>query len=149
MSTTQRPAREAQPAKQDNGGEDNYAATPLTSRGPRISPVSDREEVAVEQRPTHYWTWRLLAKGFSAAECAAIRGLDAESVLKHLLSALEEGRDIDPRWCLSEELLSALEPAVDRSSSADVRHLLRRLPPGTRPLEVELYLKSLRRSAGG
>ena len=107
---------------------------------PAISPI----EAAANEHPAHYWTWCLLAKGFSVAECAAIRGLDREHILKDLLHSLGEGRPVDPRWCLSERLLAALESATRESPTSDVDRLLRRLPPGTCREEVELYLGSRR-----
>ena len=42
-----------------------------------------------------YWTWRLLAAGFSLDECAAIRGLSRETVQEHAERAKEEFEDRD------------------------------------------------------
>jgi len=38
---------------------------------------------ALSLRPPHYWTGRLLAAGFTADECAEIRGLPLEEILDH------------------------------------------------------------------
>ena len=40
--------------------------------------------------PSHYWTQRLMAAGFSLEECAAIRGLTREVVFEHAKLAAEE-----------------------------------------------------------
>jgi ATP-dependent DNA helicase RecQ len=51
--------------------------------------------------PGYYWTWRLLAAGFSPGECVAIRGLESEEVvLDHALRAAEAGYEVRPEWCL-------------------------------------------------
>ncbi len=42
-------------------------------------------------RPSYYWTWRLLSQGFSAEECLAIRGITREMLLDHVFRAEENG----------------------------------------------------------
>jgi len=91
-------------------------------------------------QPSHYWTWRLLAAGFSPAECAAIRGLDYGGVLGHALRAVESGWTVRAEWCLRPELVAALEAVVGENPGA-IRPLLAQLPPGTRYEEVQLFLK--------
>ncbi len=98
-------------------------------------------------RPSHYWTWRLLSAGFSAEECAAIRGLEHEVVLDHMLRAAEGGREVRPQWCLAPELLAALEALVGEEVPQQIRPLLSRLPAGTRYEEVQLFLKCRRQEA--
>ncbi len=114
------------------GGEPNGPAA--SSAGP------DGTEV----RPSHYWTWRLLSAGLSARECEAIRGINRDEVVGHLLRALDEGRPVRADWCLGGELLAALEAAVGPQESAPIQPLLSRLPPGTRDAEVQLFLKCRR-----
>ncbi len=100
----------------------------------------------IDRQPTHYWTWRLLNKGFSVAECAAIRGLSAEEILDHAICAAREGRRVELEWCLSADLVRELESAVAGTRVADPDILLGRLPPGTRREEVLLFLNSPRES---
>jgi len=83
----------------------------------------------------------LLSAGFSAAECAAIRSLEPEVVLDHALRAIDSGWPVEARWCLSAELLRALEEVVGPEEPAQIRPLLAQLPPGTRYEEVQLFLK--------
>jgi hypothetical protein len=90
----------------------------------------------------HYWTWRLLAAGFSAEECVAIRGLGREVILDHARRAAEEGYTVPVERCLSSELLASLERHVQPGDSAPVAALLAKLPPGTTAWEVQLFLKS-------
>ena len=92
-------------------------------------------------QPTHYWTWRLLSTGFSADDCATIRGLGRDIILGHALWALEEGWPVQAAWCLSGELLTALETLVGKEHPTQIRPLLAQLPRGTRYEEVELFLK--------
>jgi len=99
---------------------------------------------ASPSKPSHYWTWRLLSRGFSAEECVAIRGLPRETILDHALRAVEEGWPLRAETCLSIELLEALQSLVDRDQPVQIRPLLPRLPPGTRYQEVQLFLKCRR-----
>jgi hypothetical protein len=93
-------------------------------------------------QPSHYWTWRLLAAGFSPAECAAARDLDPEVVLDHALRAAEQGMDVDARWFLAQESIERIERELQGESPGRIRALLERLPRGTRYEEVQLVLKS-------
>jgi len=77
---------------------------------------------------------------FSAQECEAIRGISRESILDHVLRALEDGWPVRAEWCLSADLLRALDAVVGPDEPAEIRPLLARLPPGTRYAEVQLYL---------
>lgn len=92
--------------------------------------------------PSHYWTWRLLDRGFTPDECAAIRGVAAEVVLDHALRAAEAGHAIDARWFLNAALIAEIERVVGPGVPTRIRQLLQRLPRGTRYEEVQLVLKS-------
>jgi len=123
----------------------------------RAEPVAEVEEVANAERPqvnptrgsahpSHYWTWRLLASGFTPAECAEIRSLGEEVVLDHALRAADEGCAIDARWFLSAEQIARIERVLGTAVPGRIRPLLEKLPRGTRYEDVQLVLKS--RSAG-
>ncbi len=100
-------------------------------------------------RPQHYWTWRLLSNGFSVDECAAARGLHSQSVLDHVLRAIEEGWPVEARWCLGPELLAAMAAVVGEDEPRQIRPLLAQLPPGTSYQQVEIFLKCRRGSSPG
>jgi len=121
------------------GSESLVSIDRESARGqaPRLASLSSDAAV----RPSHYWTWRLLEAGFSVAECAAIRSLEPEEVLDHALRAIDSGWPVEARWCLSAELLSALEAVVGGEPPEEIRPLLAQLPPGTRYEEVQLFLK--------
>ncbi|HEV3167227.1 MAG TPA: RecQ family ATP-dependent DNA helicase [Isosphaeraceae bacterium] len=44
--------------------------------------------------PTEEWTWRLLDRGFSAVEAAAIRGLELATIIRHATSLVGHGRPV-------------------------------------------------------
>ena len=102
---------------------------------------------AADSRPPHYWTWRVLAAGFSAAEaCQRSATSIAQSLVEHVLAAASEGCAVDPSWVFS--------PASSRSLGACLRtaRQLGRprmvLPGGISRAEAELYLLTLRSKAG-
>ncbi|MEN6449522.1 MAG: RecQ family ATP-dependent DNA helicase [Thermoguttaceae bacterium] len=70
------------------GGEDN------ASRRDALDPsrvARQVDNVPHGERPSHYWTRRLLAAGFSIDECAAIRGLPRAVILDHVANAAIDG----------------------------------------------------------
>ena len=92
-------------------------------------------------RPSHFWTWRLVTAGFSAAECEVIRGIGREVIIDHLSRAIDEGWPVRPEACFSPQLLAALEQVIGPGRPRQLRPLLAELPEGTRYEEVELFLK--------
>lgn len=127
-------------------GED--APTPTEDTEPyEPPPTEDAQPSSFGERPSHYWTWRLLAAGFSCEECCAVRDLRPETVLDHARRAAEEGRDVPLERLLDSRLLAALRRQVDPASPPRIRSLLPHLPEGSRYEEVELYLKCIQ--AGG
>jgi hypothetical protein len=92
-------------------------------------------------RPSFYWTWRLLFQGFSAEECLAIRGITRETLLDQLFQAAENGWEVRAAWYLSADTIVALDALVGDQPPSQIRPLLAQLPPGTRYEEVQIYLK--------
>ncbi len=95
----------------------------------------------IVNRPSYYWTWRLLSQGFPAEECLAIRGITREALLDHACQAAENGLEVRAAWCLSAETLAAMEATIGDNRPKQIRPLLAQLPPGTRYEEVQVYLK--------
>ena len=120
-------------------------ANPQTGRAESIrrSLAAGKSEPTLTpaSRPPYYWTWRLLSQGFPAEECLAIRGITRETLLDHVLQAAESGLEIRSSWCLSAEMITALDTVVGDSPPKQIRPLLAQLPPGTRYEEVQVYLK--------
>lgn len=122
-SAEQRQASQPDPLRSDDG-----AASPHT---PPALPAS---------MPTHYWTWRLLAAGFTLAECQAIRGISREEVVDHALRAIQECRPVEPAWFFSQHELERLAAVVGPGTPQKLRALLPQLPPGMRYEELRLYV---------
>ena len=69
-------------------------SAPLAGTSPKSSYV-----------PTEEWTWRLLDKGFTLNEAAAIRGLEATAVLRHALLVARQGKAVRAEAFLSPDQL--------------------------------------------
>ncbi len=156
-STAKPPA--AKPPEAERSADDSTGTPPEAAGPPPAAPSETACPAglpaartlgrdAAKARPTHYWTWRLLSAGFSAEECEAIRGIDRQAVLDHLLRAADEGRPVRAEWCMSEDLLAAMEAAIGAEEPQRIRPLLARLPPGTQHGEVRLFLKCRRAKSG-
>jgi superfamily II DNA helicase RecQ len=90
--------------------------------------------------PPHYWTWRVLASGFSADECRQIRQLTAEELREHLLSAAQDGQPVDPRWLLTGAQIKALDNLLRGGSSRDEPDRWRNLPQGVTDQDARLFV---------
>ena len=127
-------------------------AVPEPNGEQQVASALSSVQPAVEEakQPTHYWTWRLLAAGFTPDECAAIRSLSAEVVLDHALRAADGGLQIDAAWFLAPNLVESIERLLGATAPLEgtaptrIRPLLDQLPRGTRYEEVQLVLKSRR-----
>jgi ATP-dependent DNA helicase RecQ len=120
------------------------AAKPLgrpASEAPGPTSGSGESDGAVVERPSYFWTWQLLADGYSLAQCCAIRGLAEESVVDHLLLAAETGLHVELEWVLSSAQAAALASAVGDALPERIVPLLERLPAGTRHEHVLLFHK--------
>jgi ATP-dependent DNA helicase RecQ len=113
---------------------------PLTANSTANPRLVEQKPLPVN-RPSYYWTWRLLSQGFPADECQAIRGITREALLDHVIQAAESGLEIRAAWCLPAATITALDVAVGKNPSKQIRPLLAQLPPGTRYEEVQIYLK--------
>lgn len=54
---------------------------------------------------TEEWTCRLLERGFTPQEAAAIRGLDFQAIVRHVRLAVRQGRQLAPETFLPAELV--------------------------------------------
>ncbi|MCI0362045.1 MAG: helix-turn-helix domain-containing protein, partial [Planctomycetaceae bacterium] len=112
--------------------------TPASQTGPTKAVHPGSNHVA----SPHYWTWRVLAAGFSADECRHIRGLDPDTLFDHVLRAAREGQPIDAAWLLTPQQLSALAAAIGNASPQQLKAVLANLPAGIKYRDVQLYLLS-------
>jgi ATP-dependent DNA helicase RecQ len=75
-------------------------SAPSVARAPRIVDASSAT-------PTEIWSWRLLDRGFSATEAAAIRGVAVDVILRHIKLAARQGKAVPIEACLPSETLDA------------------------------------------
>ena len=79
--------------------------TPLTvvvASSPQAS-----TEAASQYVPTEEWTSRLIDRGFTIAEAAAIRGLDASMIVRHLTWMVRRGHPLSVETVLAPETIAA------------------------------------------
>jgi ATP-dependent DNA helicase RecQ len=73
--------------------------------------------------PTEEWTWRLVDRGFSVEEAAAIRGLEPGAIIRHLTWMVRRGHEIRLESLLPPDVLLAWDAwqttHVDMSSRPD------------------------------
>ncbi len=81
------------------------ATSPLVETGRSIEPA-DTSRAYV---PTEEWTWRLLDRGFTLDDAAAIRGLEAAAIVKHALLMARKGHPIPIERCVPAETLRRWE----------------------------------------
>jgi ATP-dependent DNA helicase RecQ len=114
------------------------AASPSPSQR---APSSDGR-TSTQSPPAHYWTWRLLERGFTQAECALIRGVDEQTVLDHAIAAGRDGRSVSLDAFLPADMIELLARTVAASEEMD--SVLEDLPPEISEQHVQLYLLTKR-----
>jgi ATP-dependent DNA helicase RecQ len=85
---------------------------PQRARDPAIRSIAPRSQAPtppIESSiyvPTEEWTCRLLDRGFSIDEAAAIRGLERSAIVRHATLAVRQGRSMLLEAILGEERLA-------------------------------------------
>jgi ATP-dependent DNA helicase RecQ len=90
----------------------------------------------------HYWTYRVLAAGFTPDECRQIRKLDDDTIFDHILRAAREGHAVQAAWVLSPEQIAKLDQAIGDGEQSRINAVLAKLPAGIKYRDVQLYLLS-------
>jgi hypothetical protein len=67
---------------------------PPTSAAPKTSFAANGDDTL----PEYYWTWRVLTAGFTPAEAARVRGLNAIQLREHLREAARFGYQVEMDW---------------------------------------------------
>ncbi|MBV8383141.1 MAG: RecQ family ATP-dependent DNA helicase [Planctomycetaceae bacterium] len=106
------------------------AGSRVPADGPSDRPRLPTAPLAGSYVPTEEWTWRLLDRGFTLDEAAAIRGLDRSAVLRHVALMVRQGRPIAVETFLTPDLIRRWDawraehgdapPPFDRGASADL-----------------------------
>ena len=68
-----------------------------------VSSAASQPHAATAHVPTEEWTYRLIEKGFTAHEVAAIRGLEFPAILRHLVWMKRRGRALRVESFLAAE----------------------------------------------
>ena len=108
------------------------------------SHLRHREAAHVSERPSYYWTWRLLRDEYSVAECALVRNVDESVVWDDAIRAAQAGFDVDCDWLLDtgqQELLAEYVAGAPNSGRAELVH---GLPKTLRPQQLHWYLATCR-----
>ncbi|WP_417748483.1 RecQ family ATP-dependent DNA helicase [Rosistilla oblonga] len=68
-----------------------------------------------------FWTWKLLRDGYTAEQCCAIRQIDRETLLSHLIDAVRDQRPVQLDWVAGEDskLLATIAAATDSAATLD------------------------------
>ena len=107
----------AAPTEQRPGPKPDH---PKPSPIPERPPVAGRVEPAPVDRvpssssgkayvPTEEWTWRLLDRGFSLEEAAAIRGLELAAIVRHATLMARKGHPVPLERCIPPDTLGSWE----------------------------------------
>ena len=85
----------------------------------RVAPAeADGSPPPTSYVPTEEWTWRLLERGFSIEEAAAIRGLELSAILRHATWMARKGNPIPVSSFLTDEDAESWSEALRRSGPA-------------------------------
>jgi ATP-dependent DNA helicase RecQ len=117
------------------------AASPIAAPNPTAAPHRE-PSAAPDAHAAWYWTWRLLERGFTQLECAAIRGIDESVVLEHALRAARDGHCVPLDAFLTTEDIEALTNLVGEMSGEEIGRLVDQLPENVLPEHVQLYILS-------
>jgi len=150
-ATTTKPSKPSKPLPEPSSSAPIVQVVPEASTPPDVPQLAPPQSVARNSRvdappgpkPSHYWTWRLLADGYTLNDCMEFRRLDEETVVSHLSRAVEEGLSVHPRWFLDDKQLALVEPLADLAPSERLRAIVADLPNSVRYEHVALYLKCI------
>jgi len=87
------------------------APPPAPTPRPAPAPAEPSRESRPDPSPSAYvateeWTWRLLDRGFTPHEAAAIRGLDRSAILRHATLVARQGKAVDVGAFVEAETLA-------------------------------------------
>ncbi|MEE2826699.1 MAG: RecQ family ATP-dependent DNA helicase [Planctomycetota bacterium] len=93
-------------------------------------------------QPSYYWTWKLLADGYSADEVVQMRSLDSTTLYDHLIRAAENRLESKPEWLMSPTEIEVLEHLVNTHKTTSITQLVDLTPDGITSQQLFLFLKS-------
>ncbi len=90
------------PAAEPAPAAANVDPIPPPTAPPKPAATTSTTHVSTEE-----WTWRLIDRGFSIDEAAAIRGLEPVAVVRHLVWMVRRGKPVDLAAAISPDLATA------------------------------------------
>ncbi len=92
-------------------------------------------------QPNFFWTWRLLADGYSMDHLRQVRQIDEETIFNHVLRATENNLPVQVEWLLSDEKIDALSKLISEHPLDRTSKLISKLPADCLPQELVYFLK--------
>ena len=92
-------------------------------------------------QPNFFWTWRLLADGYSMDHLRQVRQIDEETIFSHVLRATENNLPVQAEWLLSDEKIATLNKLISQHPSDRTSKLISKLPSDCLPQELVYFLK--------
>ncbi|WP_422930525.1 RecQ family ATP-dependent DNA helicase [Singulisphaera sp. PoT] len=92
---------------------------PIPVRTPEPRPIDEPAPTPAGYVPTEEWTCRLLERGFSPRDAAAIRGLDSEAIIRHVRLAVRRGRKLPPESFIPGEMIETWELRLEHAPDED------------------------------
>ena len=94
------------------------------------------------ERPTYYWTCRLLQDGFyQVDEILAIRQIDEATFWSHLTSGLDDGQFVPLKNVLGSQRLGLIESLIDCESELEFDDVRERVPSEINDFELAFFLR--------
>jgi len=90
-------------------------------------------------KPSYYWSWKLLADGYSMLEISQIRGLERSIILDHASRALTAGMPLPLERILSPATRQQFDTYVSREPGKRLAEMLVELPPEFDRAEFQFY----------
>lgn len=92
-------------------------------------------------QPSFFWTWRLLADGYSVEHIAQVRQLEVAEIFNHAIRAAENDLEVQPKWLLEDSRFKRLKSFVEKHTGLRQPALLAKLPADFESHELICYLK--------
>ena len=123
-------------AEPESAEPDGRSGQPLSSKRIRL----DLPEPTVT-KPNYFWTWRLLADGYTKSHLRQVRQLDEETIFSHAIVAIENELPAQQNWLLDDQKIQTIESFVNDNPNQKTSELLSKIPTQLKPHELIFYLK--------
>ena len=97
------------------------------------------------QKPSFYWTWRLLADGYSSGHIEQVREIEMSTIIEHTIQAAENNLPIQADWLLSPAEINRLQQFEDENADFDQISLISKLPNGISAQQFIYFMKCTRK----